>query len=76
MLAFAGNQTPIHPTRTEAQDVQGATPAVQYGKGTGMTRNQTAPANANRVQTAQDSGKVRTDADPATTPVRDSAYRK
>jgi len=72
MLAFAGDQTPIHKTRTEAQDAQGAVKAVQYGKGAGMTRNQTVATNANREQTAQDSATVRT----AAVQKRDSAFNK
>jgi len=74
LLTFAGGQKPIRPSRSEAQDVQGAARAVQQGKGTGMSRNQTVPANAFRAQTAQDSQAVRSDA--ATTRLRDSAYRK
>jgi hypothetical protein len=74
MLTFGyGGQTPIRPTHTEQQDAAGAPRAVQPGKGGAAWRNQPVEVNESRVQTAQDSQKLRRD--PAVTP-SDSAYRK
>jgi hypothetical protein len=73
LFVFAGGQPPIRPSPSEAQDVQGATRAVQQGKGGGMSRNQTVTSDANRAQTAQDSRAVRSN---EAGQAHDSAFRK
>jgi hypothetical protein len=50
--------------RAEAPNPADLTKAVQFGKGTGMTRNdQTLKGNAFRSQTDQDRGAVRSNSD-------------
>ena len=65
-IALGGNQTRVRPTRSEAQDVQGSAPAIQQGKGGGITRNQTLSQTGQ-----QNAGNSRGAAE-----TRDSAYRK
>ena len=67
MLAFGNAQPRVRPVTSEAQDVKGAAPAVQQGKGSGLTRNQS--VSVNNQQTEQNA-----QADAAE--VRDSAFRK
>jgi hypothetical protein len=54
LLVFAAGQPKVRPLgRSEVQQPDGVTRAVQQGKGAGMTRNRVAiPANSNRLQTA------------------------
>jgi len=56
-IGFAAGQHLVRaPKPSELQDRSDVTHAVQYGKGTGMTRNEHVLAgNAFRSQTAQDS---------------------
>jgi len=60
-LIFASGQTRIYPVgKSQAQDQSGVTRAVQFGKGTGMTRNEVVlRGNAYREQTAQDSAALK-----------------
>jgi hypothetical protein len=74
LLIFAGGQPKMQPARGEAQDVIGTTRAVQQGKGSGTSRNQTVIANAYRAKTAQDSAALRND--QAAIPRGDTAFRK
>jgi len=67
LLSFAAGQPKLHMlSKSQVQDLSGATRAVQQGKGAGMSRSQVAlPSNANRGLSA------------AASPNRsDSAYRK
>jgi hypothetical protein len=60
MLSFAAGQHLIRvPSKNEAQDRTGITQAVQYGKGTNMTRNEGVRANAFREQTPAESQVVK-----------------
>ncbi len=65
LLTFGGQSTGMPAPNGAQNDVQnqsGVTRAVQWGKGTGMSRlTRTVPANANRAQTAQEQGVVRAD---------------
>jgi hypothetical protein len=72
MLAFGSGQAPIRQAQSEAQAVQGATPAIQQGKGGGLSRNQTVVAEANRVQTPQERQAIR----ELLAKHHDSAFRK
>lgn len=60
-LTFAAEGRIMHmPSKAESQDQTGMTRAVQYGKGTGMTRNdRSLQGNAFRSQTAADNGTVK-----------------
>jgi hypothetical protein len=63
-LTFAGGQNRIYPTpsKSDTQDRTSVTKAVQFGKGTGITRNdRTLSGNAYRAQTAADNGTVKND---------------
>jgi hypothetical protein len=48
LLSFAAGQPKLHmPSKTDGQNVVGATPAVQQGKGSGTMRSQVAiPSNS------------------------------
>jgi len=72
MLAFGSGQAPVRQAQSETQAVQGATPAIQQGKGGGLSRNQTVAANANRVQTPQERQAIR----ELLAKHHDSAFRK
>ena len=77
VLAFADDQTRIYPAdKSQTQDRSGITRAVQYGKGTGVTRNERVlRGNAYREQTAQDSASLKQDS--STRPNwGDHAFRK
>jgi hypothetical protein len=63
-LTFAGGQPKVLRSTNEAQYVKGATRAVQQGKGSGMSCNQTVTANAYRAQTDTDSAPLRNGAAP------------
>jgi hypothetical protein len=64
LLTFGGQSTPM-PTsnranQNDAQNQYAVTRAVQWGKGSGMSRlTSTVPANAYRAQTPQEQGVVR-----------------
>ena len=78
LLPFAGSQPAVvgNYTNRETLDAR-PTQAVQQGKGSGMSRNQTViRANAWRSQTEEDSLKLREK--PAATHINwgDSAFRK
>jgi hypothetical protein len=79
MLSFAGSQPKLRPepTQSEKQDRTGITRAVQQGKGTGMTRNDVyLNANANRLQTPEDSQGLRDQSGLAHPNWTDAAFRK
>ncbi len=58
LLSFAGGEHVIRtPSKDEAQDRTGITRAVQYGKGTGMTRNQGVRANAPFVSSSPETNR-------------------
>jgi hypothetical protein len=77
MIGFAGGQHLIRvPSKDEAQDRSGITPAVQYGKGTGMTRNDGVRANAFREQTPAESQVVKDQTKPGHPNWSDTALRK
>lgn len=74
VLSFAAGQTKIY---KPAQDFSDASKAVQYGKGTNMTRNEpTLSGNRYRSQTAQDKGSVRNNSTVSRVNWSDAAYRK
>ena len=75
LLSLAAGQPKVRPvTKSETQDRADVTRAVQFGKGTGMTRNQGVQANAYRSQTAADSATVKSSAVRANW--SDPAFRK
>ena len=77
MLSFAAGQHLIRvPGKDEAQDRSGITQAVQYGKGTGMTRNEGVRANAFREQTPAESQVVKDQTKPGHPNRSDKALRK
>jgi len=77
VIGFAGGQHLIRvPSKDEAQDRSGITPAVQYGKGTGMTRNEGVRANAYREQTPAESQVVKDQAKAGQSKPDDTAFRK
>ena len=78
LLTFAGSQSVgMHvPSKSEMQDRTDVTRAVQWGKGTNMTRNETVRANAYRSQTPNDSQTLKDKAAPAGPNWSDRAYRK
>jgi hypothetical protein len=60
VISFGAGQHLIRvPSKDEAQDRSGVTRAVQYGKGTNMTRNEGVRANAFRSQTPEESQVVK-----------------
>jgi hypothetical protein len=69
LLTFGGQSTGMSVPTGAQNDVQNqynVTRAVQWGKGTGMSRlTRTVPANSYRVQTAQEQGVVRASDYPA-----------
>jgi len=72
---LAAGQPKVHAvSKSETQDRTDVTRAVQFGKGTGMTRNQGVQANAYRFQTAVDNATVKSSA--ARTNWSDPAFRK
>lgn len=74
VLSFAAGQGKIYKS---AQDFSDSTKAVQFGKGTGMTRNQpTLSGNRYRSQTAQDNGSVRNISTQSRVNLNDVAFRK
>jgi hypothetical protein len=77
LLPFAGSQPAKVRNYTNRETLDASpTRAVQQGKGSGMSQNQTVRANAWRSQTAEDSLKLREK--PAATHINwgDSAFRK
>jgi hypothetical protein len=77
LLPFAGSQPAKVRNYTNRETLDASpTRALQQGKGSGMSQNQTVRANAWRSQTAEDSLKLREK--PATTHINwgDSAFRK
>ena len=75
LLSLAGGQPKVHAvSKSETQDRADVTRAVQFGKGTGMTRNQSVQANAYRFQTAADSASLQSGA--VRTNRADTAFRK
>jgi hypothetical protein len=75
LLSLAAGQPKVHTvSKSDTQDRADVTRAVQFGKGTGMTRNQGVQANAYRSQTAADNAKVQPA--PARTNWNDPAFRK
>jgi|HubBroStandDraft_2_1064218.scaffolds.fasta_scaffold1509652_1 hypothetical protein len=63
--------------KAEAPDPVDVTKAVQFGKGTGMTRkDETLSGNAYRSQTADDQGKVKNNSGERQPNYRDAAFRK
>jgi hypothetical protein len=74
VLSFAAGQGRIYKT---PQDFSDTTKAVQYGKGTNMTRNEpTLNGNRYRSQTAQDKGSVKNNSNESRVNWSDAAYRK
>jgi hypothetical protein len=69
LLTFGGQSTGMpapNAAQDNAQNQSSVTRAVQWGKGTGMSRlTRTVPADAYRAQTAQEQGVVRADDYPA-----------
>ena len=64
-------------TKAEAPDPADVTKAVQFGKGTGMTRkDETVSGNAYRSQTADDKGKVKNNSGDQRPSYSDAAFRK
>jgi hypothetical protein len=77
LLSFAAGQHLIRvPSNEEMQDRSGITRAVQYGKGTGVTRNQEVSANAFREQTAAESQVVKEQPKSENSNLSDKALRK
>jgi hypothetical protein len=77
VLSFAASQRLIRvPSKEEVQDRSGMTRAVQYGKGTGVTRNQELGANAFREQTPAESQVVKQQPKPEYSNLGDRALRK
>ncbi len=77
-LTFAANQsTGMHvPSKSETQNRDGVTRAVQQGKGSGMTRNQGVRANAYRSLTAAESTAIIDKLGAVRSASGDSAFRK
>ena len=78
VLSYAGGQNRIYPTpsKRDTQDRSEVTRAVQFGKGTGTTRNdRTLSGNAYRSQTAADNGTVKSDSGSRPN-YSDRAFRK
>lgn len=64
-------------TKAKAPDPADVTKAVQFGKGTGMTRkDETLSGNAYRSQTADDKGKVKNNSGDQRPSYSDPAFRK
>lgn len=77
LFSFAGSQHLVRvPTKEEAQDRSGITPAVQSGKGTGSVRSQGVQANAYRTQTPAESQVAKQKPAAAQPNWADPAYRK
>jgi hypothetical protein len=77
VLGLAAGQHLIRvPGKDEAQDRTGVTRAVQYGKGTGMTRDESVKANAFREQTPAESRVVKENLSAAHPNLSDRALRK
>ena len=77
LLAFAADRPPIHvPSKTEMQNRDGITRAVQQGKGGGMPRNQEVRANAYRSQTAAENQVVKEKPKTGYPNWGDTAFRK
>jgi|HubBroStandDraft_4_1064222.scaffolds.fasta_scaffold914563_2 hypothetical protein len=77
MLSFAGGQPKIHRySPDEGQDRTGITRAVQYGKGTGTTRNDGVQVNAAREQKPAESQVVKEKAKTGNPNYSDPAFRK
>ena len=78
-LTFAGDQPgKMHMlSKSQMQDRTGMTRAVQYGKGTGMTRSQVVLRwNAYRSETAEDSAALKDNSSAARPNRSDSVLRK
>lgn len=77
-LTFAANQsTGMHvPSKSEMQNRDGVTRAVQQGKGSGMTRTQGVRANAYRSQTAGESPTISVQSGAVGSKLGDIAFRK
>jgi hypothetical protein len=76
-LSFAAGQHLIRvPSTDEAQDRSGVTRAVQFGKGTGITRNEGVRANAYREQTPAESQVTKGQSKTGSPNWQDRALRK
>lgn len=77
-LTFAGNQSTGMrvPSKSEMQNRDGVTRAVQQGKGNGMTRNQGVRANAYRSVTAGERSAIIDKSGAVRSTLGDTAFRK
>lgn len=78
-LTFAGSKggTVRMLTKKEMQDISGSTPAVQQGKGAGLTRNESGPRGGAYLSQIAEAGLSANDDCRACRPnVKDSAFRK
>lgn len=78
VLSLAGQPAKVGiVTKAQAPDPANVTKAVQFGKGTGMTRkDETLSGNAYRSQTADDKGKVKNNSGDQRPSYSDAALRK